>query len=269
MNKKEIFKQILKKDFEFSGDVQIDSRLLKKGDIFFAIGNGNDYVKDAINIGAFPIYEKNKYNCGLKVNDSVEFLQKFAKKYRQQLNSTVIGITGSNGKTSVKDMLASMLDNSYKTQGNYNNHIGLPLTILNCPIDAKYLVLELGTSRPGEIAFLAKIAKPDYSIITNVGTSHFAYFESQYELLKEKASIRKYTKNETIVSDFDPHLRALRKVIRLSARDVVVDDTGTSFRYNDKIYKINLYGSHYAENMVLILKLLDILNENIDTNKIS
>ena len=196
MKKSEIFQELLESNFNFSGTVCIDSRLLKKGDIFFAIRKGNAYVESAIQKGCYPIYDEGEYIQGKKVDDTVAYMQKLASEYRNRLKATVIGITGSNGKTTVKDVVAYLLENSYKTEGNHNNLIGEPLTILNCPIEAKYLVLEMGMSAINEIDRLASIAKPDYSIITNIGDSHLEFLKTHENVFRAKCEIIPHTKKK-------------------------------------------------------------------------
>src|SRR5690606_21685092 len=109
------------------------------------------------------------------VEDTLTALQELARSYRNELNVKVVGITGSNGKTTTKDMTANLLSLKYKvqkTEGNYNNHIGLPLTILALEEDTEIAILEMGMSGRGEIEFLARLARPDAVIITNIGEAH-------------------------------------------------------------------------------------------------
>ena len=119
-------------------------------------------------------------------------LQELARAYRQQLNVKVIGVTGSNGKTTTKDMTAALLATTYKvhkTSGNFNNHLGLPLTILSMEEDTDVAVLEMGMSSRGEIEFLSKLARPDLAIITNIGESHLLDLGSREEIANAKLEI--------------------------------------------------------------------------------
>lgn len=270
MEKSEIFKVILNSDFEFSAKVCIDSREVKKGDIFIAIRNGNNFVKDVIEKGGFPIYEKGDYTVGLKVKDSIKFLQEMATSYREKLNAKVIGITGSNGKTTVKDILGSVLKNSYKTQGNHNNLIGEPLTILNCPIDAKFLILEMGMSESGEIDKLASIAKPDYSIITNIGDSHIEYLKTRENVFKAKCEIIPHTKKDVIVPEEDEYLKTLenKNVSKVKIEDFHITDKGTTFTFKGKKYETNLYGRHNVLNICLVLELLEKMDINLNKSSL-
>ena len=169
------------------GEILIDSRKVKKNDIFIGIRSGNKYVKDVLERGAcLAFYDdvdiKIEDERAVYVEDSILFLQELAKKYRESMDVIVIGITGSEGKTSTKDILYSILSEKYKgkkTQGNYNNHIGLPLTLLQLEEDDKFIALEMGMSNLGEIRRLGEIASPDYAIVTNIGDSHLEFLENR------------------------------------------------------------------------------------------
>ena len=128
-------------DYDFK--VTMDSRKADKNTLFFAINKGNEYAKEAENKGAFVIYDNKNIEIknGFLVENTIKFMQEFAKEYRDKKDFVVIGITGSNGKTTVKDILYSVLidkgEKVYKTQGNYNNHIGMPYTILSAKDEDK------------------------------------------------------------------------------------------------------------------------------------
>ena len=157
MNKAEVFQSFFNKveisDLEIN-NISINSKELDKNDIFVAIRGGNNFVNEALEKGAFAVYDSKtlkideKYaNRAFFVNDSIEFLQNFAREWRKNLDIKVIGITGSNGKTTVKDMIYHLLSQKYKgkkTEGNYNNHIGLPFTLLRAEEDDKFIILEMG-----------------------------------------------------------------------------------------------------------------------------
>ena len=126
------------------------------------------------------------------VDDTAQALQQLAKKYRQDVNPIVIGITGSNGKTTTKDLVSSVLATKYRTHrtvGNFNNEIGMPLTILQMKDDTEVLVVEMGMSDFGEIDRLTNIAQPDYAIITNIGESHIEHLGSREGIAKAKLEI--------------------------------------------------------------------------------
>ena len=174
------------------GHVVMDSRKVQKGDLFFAINNGNSYVNDVLGKGAALViadnYKGNDKRV-IKVDDTIKCMQELAKKYRKALNIKIIAITGSNGKTTTKDMVYSILSQEYvtaKTMGNLNNHIGVPFTILQ--LDNKYevAVLELGMSSFGEIDLLSNIAQPDIGVITNIGDSHLEFLKTRENVFKAK-----------------------------------------------------------------------------------
>ncbi|MEK4565419.1 UDP-N-acetylmuramoyl-tripeptide--D-alanyl-D-alanine ligase [Alkalihalobacillus sp. FSL R5-0424] len=186
--------------------VSIDTRTLQQNALYVPISgerfDGHQFIERAIEQGAkasiwqkdVPVPEGLPADFQLYfVEDTLLALQKLAKLYRHEVKPKVIGVTGSNGKTTVKDMLASILSfagTTYKTQGNYNNHIGLPLTILGMPADCQFLILEMGMSGFGEIHLLSTLSEPDAAIITNIGESHMEQLGSREGIAKAKAEIR-------------------------------------------------------------------------------
>ncbi|MGE5811315.1 MAG: UDP-N-acetylmuramoyl-tripeptide--D-alanyl-D-alanine ligase, partial [Ignavibacteria bacterium] len=182
--------------------VSIDSRKIKANTLFIALKgerfDGHNFVKDAVRneAAAIVINKKrlNRFNYVkvpiVTVENTTLALGDIAKIWRKKLNTKVIGITGSSGKTTVKEMLALILSEKYsvnKTEANNNNHIGVPLTILNTSKKHQVLVAELGTNHFGEIPYTASILSPDYSLITNIGDSHLEYLKSRNGVWKEKA----------------------------------------------------------------------------------
>ena len=157
-----------------------DSREIKPGDIFVALkgekADGHDYIPKALENGAAGVV------------DGLEALQAAAHERRLNFKGKVIGVTGSAGKTTTKEFLKTFLD-CPGTAGNFNNHIGLPLTILNAPEKAKYLVVEMGTNHPGEIAALCDIAEPDIGVVVSVGTAHIEFFGSRENIEREKMTL--------------------------------------------------------------------------------
>lgn len=172
-----------------------DSREVKPGMTFIALkgekADGHDFIPQALANGA------------ARIIDGYEELDRAAKERRHALNVKVIGVTGSAGKTTTKELLRaffSRLGTTYATQGNFNNHIGLPLTILNCPDDAQFLVLEMGSNHPGEIAHLCEIAEPDVGVVTGVGTAHIEFFGSREGIAREKGTLLGAAKEFGVVS---------------------------------------------------------------------
>ena len=163
----------------------LDSRQVKPGMLFVAVKgervDGHDFIPQALAAGAAGIV------------DGRDELAKTARDYRKTLKATVIGVTGSAGKTTVKELTAAFLRAGgfkvHATAGNFNNDLGLPLTILNCPPDADFLVVEMGTNHPGEIAYLVDIARPDAGLISSIGTAHIEFFKTQDGIADEKGTL--------------------------------------------------------------------------------
>lgn len=185
-------------DAEFSG-VSIDTRTLQPGELFVALNgehaDGHEYVRRAATLGATgalverltdPSYPQ------VQVADSLAALQHYASDWRAGLRLPVVGVTGSNGKTTVKEMLASILGklgDTLATQGNFNNHIGVPLTLLRLDASHDYAVVEMGASHAGEIALLTRMARPDVGVITNAGTAHLEGFGSREGVARAKGEL--------------------------------------------------------------------------------
>ena len=163
----------------------LDSRKVKPGMLFVAIKgekvDGHDFIPQALAAGAAGVV------------DGRAALADVAREYRRTLKAKVIGVTGSAGKTTTKELVAAFLRAGgfkvHATEGNYNNDLGMPLTILNCPADADFLVLEMGTNHPGEIAYLVDIASPDAGVISSIGTAHIEFFKTQDGIAREKGTL--------------------------------------------------------------------------------
>ncbi len=179
----------------------IDSRKAVAGSLFIAIKgekvDGYDYIPAAVDNGALCIITNRAYEgypC-VVVNDSVEAFQCIAREYRKKLNITVIGITGSVGKTTTKEIVSSVLEQKYKvvkTEGNLNNGLGLPLTIMSIRPDTEVAVVEMGMNHFGEMHRLSSIAVPTMCILTNIGVSHIENLGSRENILKAKSEIFDY-----------------------------------------------------------------------------
>lgn len=202
-------------DFEVE-DVKIDSREIKQGDLFIPIigenFDGHDFVEMAVKNGAKAILsaKKLKGNFGenvyiLEVEDTLEALQNIAAYRLKKTGVITVGITGSTGKTTTKDMLHSIFSVKYKTHktgGNFNNHIGLPLTVLDMPHDSEAIILEMGMDKPGEIHKLVEIARPSGAIITNIGDSHIENLGSRENILKAKLEITDFFGEDNALAIF-------------------------------------------------------------------
>ena len=259
---------------EFSKKVQIknvvmDSRKVTEGSLFFAINNGNSYVKDVLDKGASLVIADNtdvEDERIVKVSDTVATMQDLATKYRKKLDIQVVGITGSNGKTTTKDIVYSLLSakaKTLKTEGNYNNHIGLPYTLLNVTDEEKFVVLEMGMSSLGEIRRLGEISSPDYAIITNIGDSHIEFLKTRDNVFKAKTELLEFVdKEDTFVCGDDEYLAKL-DVNRIGFNDINThkiesyqfSDKGSKFVLDGKEYEMSLLGKHNISNTAIAIEL--------------
>jgi len=184
-------------------EITTDSRNCPAGSIFFALKgenfNANEFAAKALENGcSYAVVDEAKYAVDQRyilVKDVLKCLQELAGQHRQQLGTKIIGITGTNGKTTTKELIASVLKEKYKihfTQGNLNNHIGVPLTLLKLKPEHQLAIIEMGANHPGEIKQLCEIAQPDFGIITNVGKAHLEGFGSFEGVMKTKAELYDY-----------------------------------------------------------------------------
>ena len=180
-------------------NVSTDTRDLKPESLFFAIKgekfNGNDYVENAIKKGACLVITDSKRFKGsnkkriIYVNNTVVSLRKIAKNILKSFEGNVIGITGSNGKTTTTKIISSVLNKSSGTLKNYNNEIGMPLSIINANPKAKHLVIEMGAAKPKDIQYLSSVLKPNIGLITNIGNSHLEKLKNIDGVLKVKSEL--------------------------------------------------------------------------------
>jgi UDP-N-acetylmuramoyl-tripeptide--D-alanyl-D-alanine ligase len=200
--------------------ITTDTRNCIKDSIFFALKganfNGNQYAKKALELGCKyaivdePEYADSSLNI-LLVDDCLKTLQKLANYHRSKFKIPVIGITGTNGKTTSKELITAVLSEEFNvlsTQGNLNNHIGVPLTLLRINKEHEIAVIEMGASHVGEIKVLAEIADPNYGMITNVGRAHIEGFGSFENIIKAKGELYDYIrdrKDGKIFIDYDNH----------------------------------------------------------------
>ena len=194
------------KFFLSTDSVSIDSRKIVDNSLFISLKgdrfNGNKFAKSAIENGArYAIVDDEKYKIDerfILVEDCLETLQKLANFHRRKINTKIIAITGSNGKTTTKELLYNVFKSRYNTTctiGNFNNHIGVPLSLLNIKIDTEIAIIEMGASSLGEIELLCDIAEPNYGYITNFGKAHIEGFGSELKVVEGKSELYKYLKN--------------------------------------------------------------------------
>lgn len=278
-------------------NIMTDSREKMSDTLFIPIigerFDGHQFIEQAIQNGAIAtIWDRSidipknvpESFVFFLVDDTVKALQSLAKRYRDDVNPTVIGITGSNGKTTTKDLVYAVLQTKYKTHrtsGNFNNEIGLPLTILRMNRDTEVLVLEMGMNAFGEIERLTKIAQPDYAIITNIGESHIEHLGDRQGIAKAKLEIKEGLKEEGVLFiDGDESL--LHSVMQdkntvsigfnednnVVISDVRLESDSTVFHLKDESYEIPLLGGHHAKNATFAIQVgkhLGLTYEQIKT----
>jgi UDP-N-acetylmuramoyl-tripeptide--D-alanyl-D-alanine ligase len=208
--------------------VQTDTRQLKKGDIFFALKgpnfDGNEFAKKAIDEGAsYAVIDEKQFEISgqtILVDNVLMALQQLARHHRQQFDIPFLAITGSNGKTTTKELIHAVLSKSfqtYTTEGNLNNHIGVPVTILKMKGDAEVAVVEMGANHIGEIATYCQIALPTHGLITNCGKAHLEGFGSEEGVRKAKGELFDHLRTLThgyafVMWDYD-YLQTMSKGI--------------------------------------------------------
>ena len=275
----------------------IDNRKVTEDCIFFAIKgerfNANNVAIDVLEKGAsiavvdevnFKKEDAEGKGIVIKVDNTVKAMLKLANFYRRKLNLKVIGVTGSCGKTSTKDLIAAVLSTKYnvfKTEGNFNSEIGLPLMILQLTSEHDVAVLEMGMSDLGEIKRLAKAAEPDMAAITNIGLSHLENLKTQDNILKAKMEITEYfTKdNILVVNAEDERLKKLNstdyKIEKIGynheydvyASNIILREDSVKFTANcgnDKYdFELPMAGKHNVLNMMLAIDIARNLNVSL------
>lgn len=192
--------------YKTSGEVSTDTRQINKGAIFFALKgdnfNANQFADEALKKGAaYAIIDEAEHTGERKilVDDVLTCLQDLARHHRRQLSIPVISLTGSNGKTTSKELMAAVLSRKYKTaftHGNLNNHIGVPLSLLSIKPDHEMAIIEMGANHQQEIAFLSSISEPDYGYITNYGKAHLEGFGGVEGIIKGKSELYDFLRSK-------------------------------------------------------------------------
>lgn len=189
--------------FLASDGISTDTRKLEPNTLFFALKganfNGNEFVQKAIEEGcAYAVIDEADYQTNehcILVDNVLDTLQDLARYHRRQFDIPVLGITGSNGKTTSKELIGAVLEKKYNlliTEGNLNNHLGVPFTLLRLNEDHDFAVIEMGANKPGDIKELAEIAEPNYGIITNIGAAHIEGFGSLEGVINTKTELYRF-----------------------------------------------------------------------------
>jgi UDP-N-acetylmuramoyl-tripeptide--D-alanyl-D-alanine ligase len=248
--------------------VQTDTRKLKKGDLFFALRgpnfNANAFAETALNNGAaYAVIDDPDYNTRsnmLLVDDALSTLQQLALYHRNQLTIPFLAITGSNGKTTTKELIHTVLSTTYKTYttfGNLNNHIGVPLTILSVRPDAEMAVIEMGANHVGEIASYCVYTRPDYGLITNVGKAHLEGFGGYEGVKRGKGELYDFLRENNgtafVMWDYDYLLemsRGIKNIIKYLKGDIIESEPFLKVQVDGMIVNTQLVGSYNLPNVL-------------------
>ncbi len=254
-------------DFEIS----TDTRIIKKGDLYLPLKganfDGENFCDKAIEAGAAGCF-CTKDDCPaaftLKVPDTLTAYLQIANFARRKYNPMVIGITGSSGKTTTKEMVFSVISEKFKTHktfSNHNNEIGFCQTVLSMPEDTEVLIVEMGMRGLGEIELISKYAEPDYAIITNAGSAHIGRLGSLDNIAKAKCEITKYLKNTLIANDCErikkfADFKGNKVFCSINDVNVLEKRSGYSkFIYKNKEYELNVEGDYNIENSLFAIEL--------------
>ncbi|MAD96980.1 MAG: UDP-N-acetylmuramoyl-tripeptide--D-alanyl-D-alanine ligase [Flavobacteriaceae bacterium] len=264
--------------------VDTDSRKIRKGALFFALKganfNGNEFAEKAIELGAsFAIVDEEayaKYDKCILVDNVLETLQKLANLHRNQLDFPFIGLTGSNGKTTTKELIHAVLKTQFKTaatKGNYNNHIGVPLTLLSIKPDTEMAVIEMGANHQKEIAFLSSICEPDFGYITNFGKAHLEGFGGVEGVIKGKSELYDFLRANGKIAFVNPEdpiqvekTKDITSIPFYKKIQLVSDEPFVKLELDQEEIQSNLVGAYNYNNMAIaatIGKHFGISNDNI------
>lgn len=280
---------------EFITGASIDTRTIEAGNLFIPFKgenvDGHRFISSAFEKGAGaalteePIENSDSTLPMIHVEDGLSALQMIAERYLQLVNPKVIAITGSNGKTTTKDMVECLLKDDYnvrKTIGNYNNEIGLPLTVLELDRDTEISILEMGMDQTGDINFLSRLTKPDIAIITNVGESHIEKLgsrekiaEAKYEIVNgmKDGGVLICSKDYPLLNDltdaeknppFEIHTAGISPGNDYTISNISQTESGTDFVMSDFKVEIPQLGTHNAMNAALSLLAVKALGENME-----
>jgi len=268
-----------------------DNRQVKEGDIFWALRgekfDGNTFAEDAIDKGAHIAVIDNiklKNKKFFLVNNTLSALQELGRFHRDYVGMPVIGITGSNGKTTTKELINAVLNKLYNTSFTYknlNNHIGVPLTLLNIPEETDLAIVEMGSNHFGEIETLVNIAQPNFGIITSIGKAHLEFFKDLEGVTREKSTLFKYLKahkgmafvnlDDKIIEQISQDLQRFTfSYNKKNNADVLLEDISNSpelkIKLNDTLIQTKLSGQYNLSNIgyaIAVGKYFNISNELI------
>jgi len=261
--------------------VSIDTRSIKPNDIFFAIKgpnfDGNNFAIQAIKNGASYVISDNpaiskKSDKIIYVDNSIKALQKLANYHRRKLNTKIIAITGSNGKTTSKELILNVLKTKYKTtatKGNLNNHLGVPLSLLEINENTEFSIIEMGANHINEISQLCKIAEPNFGYITNFGNAHLEGFGSIEGVIKGKSELYNYLiNNKSLIFNNSENIKQNSLINNYkntysfginSESNCIINksdsENSLNVSYQNKIIKSTIYGDYNFENICIAIAI--------------
>lgn len=251
-------------------EISTDTRTIKKGDLYLPLKganfDGENFCQKALDAGAVGcFYTKNKpCNFAIKVDDTLTAYLQLANHIRKKYNPIVIGVTGSSGKTTTKEMLYSVISKKFKTHktfSNHNNEIGFCQTVFSMPEDTEVLIVEMGMRGLGEIELITQYAEPDFAVITNVGSAHIGRLGSLDNIAKAKCEITKRLKR-TLIAHNNERIKKFAKFegekIFYSIDDVEILEKRngySKFKYKDKEYTLNVEGDYNIENSLSAIEI--------------
>ncbi len=271
--------QKIHKLFLINNSVSIDTRNIKANDIFFAIKglnfDGNKFANQAIKNGASLVVSDDLEISKISdkiiyVNDTIKTLQELANFHRKFINTKIIAITGSNGKTTSKELMLNVLSKRYKTiatKGNLNNHLGVPLTILSMSKETQIGIVEMGANHLKEIDFLCEIAEPDFGYITNFGNAHLEGFKSLDGVIKGKSELYNYLRINNKLIFYNSENKKQSNLINsytntfsygFSTNSNCVINNSNSLNtvdveYKNELIKSTIYGGYNFENICIAI----------------
>ncbi len=273
----------LYKHFLLNPSITTDSRNIQKGDIFFALKgesfNGNKFAQKALDMGAsLAVVDEKEYAINDKyflVEDVLYTLQLLSNHHRRQFpDLKLLAITGTNGKTTTKELTHAVISQKYNTiatQGNFNNHIGVPLTLLRITPQTEFAIIEMGANHPGEIDFLCRIAEPEYGLITNIGRAHLEGFGGFEGVIKTKTELFRYLDRENhfaIINMDDVSLSNYskghnHKTYKYSISNKIISENA-KLDFEGHIINSKLIGSYNSQNILAAMTVGKIFEVDLN-----
>lgn len=277
--------------YETSG-ICTDTRNIQKDCLFICLSgvnfDGNDYAVEALHNGAKYVISDDAKNADIKnifiVENCLSYLQKLANFHRKKLTIPIIGITGSNGKTTSKELISHVLKQKYNvlaTKGNLNNHIGVPLTLLQLKLEHEIAIIEMGANKPGDIQELVEIAEPTHCVITNIGKAHLEGFGSYTGVIKTKGEMYTYAENNNAIIFYNDSDEVLQSILPDTTKNIPYSENldcslirmspFVCMRWNNKEYssgdlETRMIGKYNFTNFVAAIsigKYFDVENDKI------